>query len=1134
MSMKTFRNAFSCIIGIALALTMIIPVNAASQSTPEPLYDLYVNGPVISTYQHPDTGENLVTEVPYSSYTVGTKSFIFTDGNMIPHSVKIYNNHGSQKLPVGDVTVRLRRCGQLNTGIPTYLDGESVVVSGIGSEVISSYPNKFLSNEVYTFKKRDIDPDAPYSIFTVSSVCVANALNNMQQTRYEVNIYIYWDHDNLADPPKVSFKYDPSSEKMVLIGADSSMEYRARKGPKDYWRPCTDEPMYFDGTEGTERAYFVRYAAVGDGEPSQCTEIILPAKRYSPVVSYNKTTESLSDLTTQMEVQINDGPYIAATESTMNLSDVVDAVPDGSTTAVRVRFKGTSQQPSQSQEFKIYPRSQAPTGLVFDPVTFTLSGYTTAMQFRGDTSTSWKALSGTTQSLLDYAHPDRMAEVFVRYKATSNTSASWPTKILIPQLEQGPVGSIDYTNEAIVGLPDGNYQYSTNSTSWTALTITNGTWDISSRIKSTPVTLYLRWAATDTAPASAYSTFSLPARPTAPTTPKFLYNDSRYPGQAVLSGLSAGMQYRKSTDTAWANITNANANEIVFDIPAATATYYVRTGATDEAFASANKSVSLAKPGTVPNCTYNSTTEMISSLSTSMEMQIGDGAYIPVSGTTFSTTELIDSLPSGGSLSIHVRKMATETAPASAVKTFTLYSRGARPTTLIYNSAANSISGCSTTMQYRLDTATSWTAISTKTLDLQKYALADRDVKVYVRTKATTTAAASLPVEFTIPQMVVGPTGTISYLDEAIVGLANANYQYGTNGTSWTALTVTNGMWDISSLIGTSAKTLYLRTAATDTEPVSAYSTFSISARPAAPKTPRFIYNDSRYPGKAVLSDVTSGMQYRKSTDAAWINITDTNVNDIVLDIPTATTTYYVRNGTTAEAFASSNKSISLAKPGTAPSCTYNSTTEMISSLSTSMEMQIGNGAYVPVSETTFSTTTLIDSLPSGSNLIIRIRRMATETAPSSVEKTFTIYSRGLPPTTLVYDSTTNLLSGCSTMMQYRLDTATKWTAITGKTLNLQNFASADRDVKVFVRTKATATAAASLPVEFIIPQKVSNTIDATDYWDIPPEEEYVTDPENVEHDLYVDADSMPYGSGILENTEYDFEVYEDMESFLQ
>ena len=133
-------------------------------------------------------------------------------------------------------------------------------------------------------------------------------------------------------------------------------------------------------------------------------------------------------------------------------------------------------------------------------------------------------------------------------------------------------------------------------------------------------------------------------------------------------------------------------------------------------------------------------------------MQIGNGAFSPVTATTFSTTDLINTIAPGGNIVIQVRTMATTTAPASANKVITLYARSAAPSSLVYNYETNTITGCSSSMQYMRDTDTAWRSISGSKLDLKSSVSTERDVKVYIRMKPTTTSSASNPVEFMIPR----------------------------------------------------------------------------------------------------------------------------------------------------------------------------------------------------------------------------------------------------------------------------------------------------------------------------------------------------------------------------------------------
>lgn len=94
MNMKAFRNIISGIICIALAFTLMVPAMAASQSNPEPLYDLRVYGDTISKYT--ENGEEKYDNESYSGYKTASKSLIYNDNGIVPHVVKIYDDHGEK------------------------------------------------------------------------------------------------------------------------------------------------------------------------------------------------------------------------------------------------------------------------------------------------------------------------------------------------------------------------------------------------------------------------------------------------------------------------------------------------------------------------------------------------------------------------------------------------------------------------------------------------------------------------------------------------------------------------------------------------------------------------------------------------------------------------------------------------------------------------------------------------------------------------------------------------------------------------------------------------------------------------------------------------------------------------------
>lgn len=604
-------------------------------------------------------------DIPYTT----NKSLWFKDGKLANQIIRTYNDP-SRLYPVGGIVeIDVYQEGTYN--LYTRVDGENFRVSReeIKSDIrptFQSYTTRFTID--YTIAEE------PYTIFTAGSIQLTDSGSSTPYTRHEVNVYIYWDRSYLPDAPNVSFAYDSAADKMVLSGADSTMEYRLKSETTKDWKPCTDEPLYFDVTGTASETYFVRYASPGEGEKaSQVKEIVLPGKKAAPSASYDSTTETFSGLSTSMEVQFGDGSYEPITGKTLNVSDRIDTIADGETLSVNIRQKGTATLPSGLiKSFTLYPRLAAPASITFNPAPLTLTGCSSAMQYRTDTQTAWTNLSSSTLYLANFASAERDVVVYVRTKPTTKNAASKPIEFTIPKLLEGPSGTVEYDNEIISGLEPGAYQYSLNSTSWTNLNITDGTWKLSSLITTSARTIYLRKAATTTTPITAYTVFKIPRRPVAPTTPKFIYNDVDNPDKIIFSGLTTDMEYRRSTDTDW---TNVPASGLVYDPQTTSVIYYVRNKATTDTWASAYKSVTMTAMPKAPTISYNKSTETLTKLGTAYEISFDGGAYTALTSSTYNLSAQIDNIPSNGALLVSVRRRATSTAPAGLVATLTVYAR---------------------------------------------------------------------------------------------------------------------------------------------------------------------------------------------------------------------------------------------------------------------------------------------------------------------------------------------------------------------------------------------------------------------------------------------------------------------------
>ena len=427
-------------------------------------------------------------------------------------------------------------------------------------------------------------------------------------------------------------------------------------------------------------------------------------------------------------------------------------------------------------------------------------------------------------------------------------------------------------------------------------------------------------------------------RANGPAVPMITYNDPTNPGKAVVTGIDSSMEYRSTNYPS--NWMPVESNSMIFEIPSSSASYYLRYPATDTEIASKVTVFTILAMPSAPSITYDSTSEEFTGLTTDMEVKINDGTYVPVDNNWISGTavvDLIDNLSSGSTTAASFHVPASATIPLSKEKVITLYSRLQTPTALKFNPVTFVLTGTSSSMQYRVKDAASWTSISLTSVNLSSLVNNVSETIIEARYKPTTTNSASHTVDITLPKLAPAPSSlSVDLANELITGcVTGKTYQYSTNGSSWTNVTAANGSFSITSLISTTAKTLYVREAATSTTPYTDSVQFSIPARPAAPSTSvgKMVYNDSLHPDKAVLTGLDSTMEYKLSSDSNWTAFDGVNP---VFDIPTSRKTYYVRYKVTADVFPSNNTSVTLTIRSTAPSVSINTTTELLSGVATS------------------------------------------------------------------------------------------------------------------------------------------------------------------------------------------------------
>lgn len=558
------------------------------------------------------------------------------------------------------------------------------------------------------------------------------------------DIFIPLEDERAGAPqtPEIIYRNDyPDS--YILTGVDSSMEYTIISDPYIRnaltWEPCPEKEIFLT-PEQQGKICLVRYKA-GDGtSESQYKELKIPVRKGAPQVSYNRNTEILSGLTTEMEYSIGEGEYTTVTEEIVSgdMSKIIDAIESDSID-LKVRYRSDNAPAGIEKVITLYKRLAPPSEVTFNLVTFTLEGTKSGMEYKTDEMENWKSITSASVNLKNNVSEEKDVTVQVRYKATNTNAYSKSITFVIPKLTAAPRGlSINYQTETIAGFDATKvYEYARSLTgSYQDIVLSDsGEFALGSLISSSPRTIYIREKATQEHPFSASAKIEIPGRKVLPSTIKFVYNDESVPEtQARLVGVGPTMEYRQRNETEWLPLTG---DSLIVDIPENNTSYYIREKATESEFVSKEYSLTLRTYYSQVGCIVNFNTEEIASLQNTMEYRIDGGEFVQVGDMkVISLSEFADSLSADETCMIDIRYMRREGYPVGKIKKFVIHSRPAAPSNLNYDPTTFVLSGVSSDMQYREVGETSWRTISNHTLNLKNLVNGRPDVKIEIRYKS--------------------------------------------------------------------------------------------------------------------------------------------------------------------------------------------------------------------------------------------------------------------------------------------------------------------------------------------------------------------------------------------------------------
>jgi hypothetical protein len=499
-------------------------------------------------------------------------------------------------------------------------------------------------------------------------------------------------------------------------------------------------------------------------------------------------------------------------------------------------------------------------------------------------------------------------------------------------------------------------------------------------------------------PAGAVTTLTFTPNPPAPAAPSVSANDAAN----TITGLNNTMEF-KVDGGAYVKYDGTNAPDltgshtVLVRIPAD-----LTTGTPAGADATLTFTPNPPAPA-APNVTANDAANTITGLNTTMEFKVDGGAYVKYDGT--NAPDL------AGSHTVLVRVVEDEVTgtPAGAEKTLTFTPNPPAPAApnVTANDAANTITGLSTTMEFKVDNGSyvKYTGLNAPDLTGSHTVL----VRVAEDTLTGTPAGAEKTLTFTPnPPAPAAPNVAANDAANTITGLA-VTMEFKVDGGSYVKYTGSNAP-DLSG-----SHTVLVRVAE-DTltgTPAGADATLTFTPNPPAPAAPNVTADDAAN----TITGLNTTMEF-KVDNGSYVKYDGTNAPDL-----SGSHTVLVRvaedalTGTPAGAVATLIFTPNPPAPA-APSVTADDAANTITGLDTTMEFKVDGGSYVKYDGTN------APDLTGAHTVLVRIPADLMTGTPAGADKSLTFTTN--PPAPAAPSVTTNdaanTITGLNTTMEFKVD----------------------------------------------------------------------------------------------------------------
>jgi len=315
--------------------------------------------------------------------------------------------------------------------------------------LIGAVPNRVYQRSTNGTTWSNITADADGAISIASLITFSVSTNHFREAA-TANSPVT-DHVTIMLPPRpvaptvgeFIFNDPANPDQAVIVGLESGMEFQLRVAPT--WTAFDGTAPVFNIPSAVNELYWIRFSGTSDTFPSDIRQITLTPRRVAPNVSLTHGLTEQIWISTNQEVSVNGGPFVAVTSDMQAayttgglIVNMIDALAPGQTATIAIRLPATQTlAASNTRVITLHARQEAPS----------LAGLTFLESFNRITGANaqtmkWRVPGGNwTNAVASIVAPANWTTIEFALRPTATEGRSWISVFTRPEGLSAEIGA---------------------------------------------------------------------------------------------------------------------------------------------------------------------------------------------------------------------------------------------------------------------------------------------------------------------------------------------------------------------------------------------------------------------------------------------------------------------------------------------------------------------------------------------------------------------------------------------------------------------------------------------------------------------------------------------------------------------